>query len=104
MSELLTDLWNVLPIITLFVGLVIGVFVGGAAYHGFIINRGGKTMFKSVDMGVKRFVTWYRKNKCFGRSRKLSDYRAVSRAEKLIYSGSLTSSNLTGTPLVRHGK
>ena len=61
-------------------------------------------MLKEVKTGVKRFVTWYRKNRCFGRSRKISDYRAASMAERLICSGSLTSSNLTGSPLSRTGK
>ena len=58
-------------------------------------------MFKR---GFKRLVIWYRKNHNFVQSRKISDYRAVSMAQKLICSGSLQSDRLTGAPLARAGK
>ena len=55
-------------------------------------------MFKQ---GIKRLITWFRKNDGFSRSRKISDYRATSMAQKLICSGSLQSTRLTGAPLAR---
>ena len=65
-------------------------------------------MFKGfkrhVNRGLKRFSTWYKKNNDYGRSRKISDYRAMSTAEKLILSGALQSDRLTGAPLSRGSK
>lgn len=58
-------------------------------------------MFKR---GLGRLMCWYRKNNNYGRSRKISDYRATSTAEKLICSGALQSTRLTGAPLARNYK
>lgn len=50
---------------------------------------------------IQRVINWFRKNRAFGRPRKQSEYRATSMAMKLIRSGALQNSRLTGSPLVR---
>jgi hypothetical protein len=56
------------------------------------------------NKGFKRLFNWFRNNDGYARSRKISDYRAVSMAQKLICSGALQSTRLTGAPLARVGK
>lgn len=49
-----------------------------------------------------RLFTWFRRVRVFGDRRKQSDYRAASMAQKLVLSGALQSSRLTGSSLVRY--
>ena len=63
-------------------------------------RQGRYTMFKIIIKTVTRLKCWRRKNRNYVRSRKQSDYRAVSMAEKLVASGSLQKSRTTGSPLM----
>ena len=54
-----------------------------------------------IKQGFKRLLCWYRKNRDYRRSRKLSDFRAQSAAVRHICSGSLQGDKLTGAPLAR---
>lgn len=46
-------------------------------------------------------ITWCRRLRAYGHARKQSDYRATSMAQKLVLSGALQNSRLTGSPLAR---
>lgn len=53
---------------------------------------------------MQRIKCWYRKNRNYRLSRKISDYRAISLAERLVRTGALQSARLTGSPLARGGE
>lgn len=61
-------------------------------------------MFNKLFNSAERLKIWYRKNRGYRLSRKISDYRAISLAERLVRSGSLQGSRLTGAPMTRGGK
>jgi hypothetical protein len=54
-----------------------------------------------LRQAIECWSLWYRKNHNYLLSRKISDYRATSIAEKLISTGALQSTRLTGSPLLR---
>jgi hypothetical protein len=58
-------------------------------------------MFKTLINTVERLKCWRRKNSNYRLSRKQSDYRAVSMAEKLVASGTLQTDRLSGLSIKR---
>ena len=50
---------------------------------------------------IERYFLWYRGRNCWQRTRKYSDYRATTTAQKLICSGALQNQRLAGSPLAR---
>jgi len=53
---------------------------------------------------MKRMARWYRNNQNYRLSRRISDFRACSTAERLICTGALQSTRLTGAPLAKDCK
>lgn len=57
-----------------------------------------------ISRSLTRFLCWSKKNGNYTRSRKISDYRATSLAQKLVCTGALQGSKFNGCPLVKEGK
>jgi len=61
---------------------------------------GGAAMLKG---GHERLKIWFRKHVNYRGPRKQSDYRAVKKAQRLIYFGGMVDGRMTGCPLLERG-